>query len=400
VWLIYLAVGLVVMAGAVIYVRRRLGEALAQLGSSRRAVRIVQRVLALAVFAYPVLAIGSMVGSRVLGFATMPRFDGPVATWLLVIPFILTTLVVFQSLPWLFVLELVRLVVQRRRAPAQGARVRVWGTLVIVGAFAVYTPVRILAQRDEVRFRVHRLGQGPATDAPLRIAFVSDVHVDAHTRASRVAELFARINRGQPDLILSGGDWISTGPAYIEDAATAAAALTSRLGTFSVRGDHENFAYLDRARSVVEVEAAMRAHGVTMLADDVRWFAHGGKRIAVLFFENNYVHRITPEGVKRLLAKAAGADYTIVVTHQFDRQLADQVVDRVDLVLAGHTHGGQVNPVIGLLHATLARLETPFTDGAYPRGRTTILVTTGIGVSVVPLRYAAPGSIEQIELRP
>lgn len=196
--MIYLAVGLVVMAGAVIYVRRRLGEALAQLGSSGRAVRIVQRVLALAVFAYPVLAIGSMVGSRVLGFATMPRFDGPVATWLLVIPFILTTLVVFQSLPWLFALELVRLVVQGRRAPALRARVRVWGTLVVVGAFAVYTPVRILAQRDEVRFRVHRLGQGPATDAPLRIAFVSDVHVDAHTRPSRVAELFAQINRGHP----------------------------------------------------------------------------------------------------------------------------------------------------------------------------------------------------------
>jgi predicted MPP superfamily phosphohydrolase len=137
-----------------------------------------------------------------------------------------------------------------------------------------------------------------------------------------------------------------------------------------------------------------------MLADDIRWFEHGGKRIAVLFFENNYVHRITPAGVTNLLAKAAGADYTIVVSHQLDAHLADALADKVDLVLAGHTHGGQVNPVLGIVHATLARLETPFTDGVYQRGRTTILVTTGIGVSVVPLRYAAPGSIELLELRP
>ena len=81
----------------------------------------------------------------------------------------------FQSLLWRFALELVRLVVQRKSAPARGERVRVWGTLVIIGGFAIYTPVRILAQRDEVRFRVHRLGTGPATEAPLRIAFVSDV---------------------------------------------------------------------------------------------------------------------------------------------------------------------------------------------------------------------------------
>jgi hypothetical protein len=278
--------------------------------------------------------------------------------------------------------------------------VRAFGTLVIVAGFAIYTPVRILAQRDEVRFRTHHFGHGTATDAPMRIAFVSDVHIDGHTSSARVKELFAEINRAHPDLVLSGGDWISTGPDYIAEAASAAATLTSPLGTFSVRGDHENFAYLDRARSVAEVETAMRASGVTMLADDIRWFEHGGKRIAVLFFENNYVHRITSEGVTSLLAKAAGADYTIVVSHQFDRTLADQLADKVDLVLAGHTHGGQVNPVIGLLHATLARLESPFTDGAYQRGRTTILVTTGIGVSVVPLRYAAPGSIEEIELRP
>ena len=72
--------------------------------------------------------------------------------------------------------------------------------------------------------------------------------------------------------------------------------------------------------------------------------------------------------------------------------------NKVDLGLGAHTHGGQVNPVVGVVHVPLARLETDFIDGRYQRGSTTILVTAGVGYSIVPVRYAAPGSIELIEL--
>ena len=76
---------------------------------------------------------------------------------------------------------------------------------------------------------------------------------------------------------------------------------------------------------------------------------------------------------------AAGADYAILVTHQFDAAIAARVRDRVDLVLAGHTHGGQLNPVLGVVHVSPARIETPYVDGRYQLGRTTVIVTAGIG---------------------
>src|SRR5690606_38294576 len=119
--------------------------------------------------------------------------------------------------------------------------------------------------------------------------------------------------------------------------------LASRLGTFSVRGDHEHFAYVDRERSVAEVEQALRRHGVAMLNNEVRWFEHHGKRIAVVFLNYNYIYRTDPAVIASLVASVAGADYRIAVTHQLDAKVAALLEGKVDLVLGAHTHGGQVN---------------------------------------------------------
>jgi predicted MPP superfamily phosphohydrolase len=238
----------------------------------------------------------------------------------------------------------------------------------------------------------------PTGAPPFRIAFLADIQQDDHTDADRAREIYELVNARHPDLILSGGDWINTGPDHIQSTAETAAHLRSRLGTFSVRGDHEHFAYLDLDHSVTEVERALARHGVTMLDNQVRWFEHAGKRIGVLFLNHNYIHRTDRETAKKLIDSIANADYSIVVTHQLDPTIAALVADQIDLVLAGHTHGGQVNPVIGITHVNLARIETPYVDGRYQLGSTTIIVTAGVGYSIIPIRYASPGSLEIIDL--
>lgn len=221
---------------------------------------------------------------------------------------------------------------------------------------------------------------------------------DDFTDAERAREVYAIVNASRPDLILGGGDWINAGPDHIESAAAAAGMLRGRLGVLSVRGDHEYFAYVDRERSVGEVDRALRRHGIAMLANEVRWFDHHGRRIAVVFLNDNYACHGRPPTIAALVGSVADADYAIAVTHQLDARLAAQLADRVPLALAGHIHVLQVNPVIGLTHVNLARLETRFVDGRYALGTTTIIVTAGVGYSIVPLRYASPGSLEIIEL--
>jgi len=396
-WFVYLAVGLVLLVAAGLYVRRRLAGALSALGIRDRRVRIVRWAVLWLLYGVPLLMIVSIIAVLVLGRESIPRFDGPIGTWLLLFPFLCTLLITMQALPWLLALDVAHVIVRRRRGVATATRVRTIGVLAVLGAFALYTPVRILVERGAVRLREHQVAVAPA-GTRFRIAFVADIQQDGHTDAARAREVYATLDAKQPDIVLSGGDWINSGPEYIEAAAVAAADLKSRLGTFSVRGDHEHFAYFDRERSVGEVEAAMKRHGIAFVNDEVRWFSHAGKRIAVLFINHNYVHRTTTETIDRLIEAARGADYTIALTHQLDAQLTPLLVDRVDLILGAHTHGGQINPVLGVVHVPLARLETPYTDGRYRAGKTTIIVTAGVGYSVVPFRYAAPGSIEIIDL--
>lgn len=399
-WFVYVGIGFALLIASGIYTRRRIAGALAQLGVRERRVRIVRWAIAWLLFGFPVLLVGSIAGSLALGRDTLPRYDGAVASWLLVLPFAWAMLVVFQSVLWLVAIDAASAIVRRRRGAAAAARLRAIAGLAVIGAFAVYTPARILAEHRELRVRHHEVGAAaPSTPAPFRIAFLADVQQDVHTDGALAREVYALVNASQPDIVISGGDWINTGPDHITEAAAAAAELRSRLGTFSVRGDHEHFAYVDRQRSVTEVEQAMRARGISMLNNEVRWFEHHGKRIAVAFLNYNYIHRTDAATIASLVASTAGADYRIAVTHQLDAELTALLEDKVELVLAAHTHGGQVNPVVGLAHVELARLETEFVDGRYQRGSTTIIVTAGIGFSIVPFRYASPGSIEFLELR-
>lgn len=397
-WFVFVAAGLVVLTCSGLYARRRIADALAHFGVRERRIRATRWALGWLLFGLPLVMILSIVLSLVLGRATLPRFDGLVASWLLTIPFAISMLVVLQATPWLIAIDLAHVIARRRGAIVFARRMRAFAVIATVGAFALYTPLRILVERGELRVRHHQLGAPRPTTPPFRIAFIADLQQDVHTDAERAREVYALVNAEHPDVVLSGGDWINTGPDHIASAAAAAATLSSRLGTFSVRGDHEHFAYRDRERSVTEVEQAMRHNGVTMLNNEVRWFDHHGKRIAVVFLNHNYVHRTDRATVMTLLASTAGADYSIAVTHQLDRALAATLANHVDLVLGGHTHGGQVNPVVGITHVKLARLETDFIDGRYQLGTTTIIITAGVGYSIFPFRYAAPGSLELIDL--
>jgi predicted MPP superfamily phosphohydrolase len=278
--------------------------------------------------------------------------------------------------------------------------------LVPVVAFAVYTPARILWQHGELRWR-HHVIEAPQREAatarpparPLRIAFVADLQQDRHTDEALATRIMRRLQESRPDLVLSGGDWINMGPDHIDAAARTAALLTSPLGTYTVRGDHEHFAFTDQDRSVQAVTEAMRARGVHMVHNEVRRFQHDGRTIAVAFLTYSYPAPTAWTEIARLIAELDGADLKVLVTHQLSDTTMALARDRVDLVLAAHTHGGQVNPVIGLWHVPLARLETRYIDGRYQVGGTTVVVTAGIGYSLVPFRYASPGSVETLEVR-
>jgi predicted MPP superfamily phosphohydrolase len=383
-------------------VDRRLAAALAVLGAGHRARRFTRYLLRWLLYGYPVTALATVSVSLLLGREQLGPPEHPLVTWGLIAPFFLAALAVAQSAPFIVLVDAV-VWVRRKLAgtPRTVTPRRAIATLVPLVGFALYTPGKILWEHGVLHWRHHSVSVGtPGAPAapPFRIGFIADVQLDEYFDASRAREVVTRLNQQRLDVVLSGGDWINIGPDHIAAAADIAASARSRLGTFSVRGDHEHFAYLDRKRSIAEVTEAMRSRGVGMLHNEVRRFEHHGRAIAVAFLTYSYPARTPADEIARLIAAVEDADVSVLVTHQLDDEVATMVRDRVDVVLAAHTHGGQMNPVFGVWHVPLARIETPFVDGRYQLGATTIVVTAGVGYSVVPLRYAAIGSVDVIEL--
>jgi predicted MPP superfamily phosphohydrolase len=396
-WFVLLGIALSVVVVGGLYFRWHLVHALGHLGFSSKVTRRLRRVLPYLFFGYPVLVFLYVIVSMLLGRDSFSIEPDGILLWVLVIPFWMSILIMLQSLPFFLLLDAKRFV-DRRLAKQDHRSVRHVLSLLVVCFFTIYTPTRILWSRADLNVHRYQLGQG--TSAPFRIAFVGDLQRDSHTDADRTTEVIEKVNAENTDLVLFGGDWINSGSDYIEEAAKAGSRFQSRLGTYSVRGDHEHFAYRDQERSAKEVSEALERNNVHMINNEVRWFEHQGERIGVAFLSYNYIVRSPREITEELLAEIQGADYSILITHQFDEFLAGLAKDRVDLVLAAHTHGGQVNPLVGFTHVSIARVETRFVEGLYDLGqRTKVIVTAGIGFSIAPFRYASPAGFEVLELR-
>ena len=397
VWFVLLGAALLLVAVGGIYFRRRTLGALALFGVSSRARRITGLAILWLLFGLPVLVFFYVLLSIALGRDSFSIETTGIWEWLLVFPFWFSVLVMLQSLPYFLLFDLAYLAARKRLERSRLRRYRAVACLVTIALLCVYTPTRILIERGVLDVNHYQIGS-PESGPALRIAFFADLQQDHHTDSARADEVVSLINDNDPDIVLVGGDWINTGSDHIEAAAAAGSKLKSRLGTFSVRGDHEHFAYRDGNRSVSEVSAALERHGVNMLHNQVRTIEHNDKQIALIYLSYNYIVRTPHSEIRALIREAQTADYSILITHQFDSSLAAIVADKVDLALIAHTHGGQVNPLVGFVHVPIARVETPYLAGRYQLGSTTLIVTAGIGYSIAPFRYASPATIEIIDL--
>ena len=229
--------------------------------------------------------------------------------------------------------------------------------------------------------------QIPAQFDGKKIVFLSDIHAGPFFNQERIDSLVKQVNALNPDLILLGGDYVDGNSEYIQPTFKSLSKLKAPLGVYAVLGNKD---------PQDNTLAAIPKNGITYIGNKGTWITENGSRIrlgGVGDYNNGaQIQNATTSAV-------TSQDFVILVSHNPD-YFPKVNKAKVDLVLAGHTHGGQVNiPFIGT--PILPVKNKSYSSGLVlsPRGEK-IFISKGIGWAIFPVRFNCAPEIAVLELVP
>ncbi|WP_291315234.1 metallophosphoesterase [Desulfuromonas sp.] len=221
----------------------------------------------------------------------------------------------------------------------------------------------------------------------LRLVHLSDLHIRSfHGYFEKVART---VNGLEPDLILLTGDYLEQ-RRNLDGVQRFVSMLKAPGGIFAVQGNWEYWARLEGEN--------LRRHfarwGATLLINRSHDLDLHGVPLSVLGLD----YPSPSDRVKLLARMAAPERVNLLLSHvpAFDHQALE---GRIDLILCGHTHGGQVRlPFVPPFY--LPRFSEPFIEGLYRVGpeETPLYVTRGVGTSILPVRFLCRPEITLLRL--
>src|SRR5262245_26092623 len=239
----------------------------------------------------------------------------------------------------------------------------------------------------------------PAAFAGLRIVQMSDFHGSRDVSSTFLDEAVGLAQAQQGEIIVLTGDFIHKGFKHIERVARILGRLRAPLGVFAVLGNHDfsvrNALGFRRHRHLHRVVAeALRARGIHVLHNETVRLARGDAHVHLCGVEDLW-SRVCD--LDRAFAGLCPSVPRIVLAHN-PRTVERLAGRRCDLMLSGHTHGGQINlPVLG--RVTLGRKARRFAAGMYRYQRTSLYVNKGIGFGF-RLRYGVRPEVAVLTLQP
>lgn len=236
----------------------------------------------------------------------------------------------------------------------------------------------------------------PESFAGLRIAHISDLHNTEFGRGSK--RLLSILREEQPDLIVITGDLVDSFTPKPEISLAFAREAAAIAPCFYVTGNHES----RLGRVFDEAERGLAEAGVTVLRNETFTLTRGGESIRIVGLDDPAFASGDDRSYARqqLAALAAPEGFDILLSHR--PELFEVYAEAgVGLVFAGHAHGGQVRlPFIGGLVAPDQGLFPKYDAGVFTDGGTTMLVSRGLGNSIIPLRVNDRPQVIVAELTP
>ncbi len=238
----------------------------------------------------------------------------------------------------------------------------------------------------------------PQRLAGLRIVQASDLHIGNRMEGARLDRMVDRINALDPDLVVLTGDLFDFDPAAVPDGARGLGRLRARHGVYAILGNHD-----------IRTGAETVARGLARFAPTLRLLRNEIVRLPLpdpLYLAgvedpgNDWSARsVELPALERLAAARPGDGPTLLLAHR--PELFGQAARLgFPVVIAGHTHGGQLALPTPGGHLNLARVATPYTRGLFRSGATLMYVNRGLGVGGPALRVNCPREIATLELVP
>ena len=254
--------------------------------------------------------------------------------------------------------------------------------LVQVARAALAEPFQLTVESLEVGLR--RL---PRALDGLRVVHLSDIHHSPFTSREQVERAVELANSLQPDVVALTGDYISHEREYVAPCAEMLGRLRARAGVYAVLGNHDN--WVDAAL----VTDLFRAEGIKVLVNEGMRFEHRGASFWMAGVNDTMVGL---EDLPLALAGSRSDEMKLLLAHN-PIILRRAARAGVDLVLAGHTHGGQVT--WRSERSASGRVRRRILRGLGRRGETQIYVTRGVGTVVLPVRYGCRPEVTLLQLR-
>ncbi|HAR62618.1 MAG TPA: metallophosphoesterase [Candidatus Margulisbacteria bacterium] len=221
-----------------------------------------------------------------------------------------------------------------------------------------------------------------------KIAFISDIHCGPYFSIKRVRNLVEMINKLHPDIILLGGDYVYRNKANIYLCAKELKELKAPLGVIAVLGNH------DYGQGPISIKNVLTEAGILIMDNTGKWINVDNSRIKIGGLADFWC---SSPNITNILQETSEKDFVMVLSHNPD--FSERITcNRVDLVLSGHTHGGQITCFGLWAPFTSSQYGQKYRSGVVQTPHTKVVITNGIGTTGMPLRFFAPPSIELLTL--
>ena len=256
----------------------------------------------------------------------------------------------------------------------------------VMGGYGVFVGRKDLELRE---VDVPITGLAESLDG-LRLTQISDLHCSSYLTPSDVRRVVHLVNETHPDLAFVTGDLITLPGDPLGDCIDVLSEIKAAAGVFGCMGNHESYAL-----SETRAEDYGRATGLEFLRQRSEVLEFGKTRLNLCGVD--YQRKAYPylQGAERMVKPGS---LNVLLTHNPDVfPVAAEM--GYDLVLAGHTHGGQVTVEILEQWANAGHFFTPFVAGEYRLGKSMLYVNRGIGTVNLPMRIGATPEVTLLTLR-